>query len=199
MPNTRILIGYRTEHRNSEGIVLATATRDDTLKAAVDAAPAEFVRFELGVFHFQRKARRSPNSTPQKEGADSAQAVLPDASGGAVTPEALHSRISELVIQNGHLTQCAEELLGENERLNSLLQKRYEQSTLPATPARETVVAEGASSAAASEPAQPAAVVVGSGHVPAAAAADDAADGGEDDDETPLIPGGTPPRKKSGK
>lgn len=72
--------------------------------------------------------------------------------------------------------------------------------TLPATPARETVVAEGASSAAASEPAQPAAVVVGSGHVPAAAAADDAADGGgEDDDETPLIPGGTPPRKKSGK
>ena len=137
MPNTRILIGYRTAHRNSDGVVIATATRDDTLKAAVDAAPAEFIRFELGVFQFQRKARRSPNSTPRKEDADAAKAVLPNASGGAATPEALHSRIAELVVQNGHLTQCGEELLVENARLHLLLEKAHAQSTLPATPARD--------------------------------------------------------------
>jgi hypothetical protein len=59
MPNLRIAVGYLTDHRKSEGVVLAASFDQAKLQAAVDQAKPEFLRFEFGIFGFARGARRS--------------------------------------------------------------------------------------------------------------------------------------------
>jgi len=62
MPHLRIAIGYRTAHRDpSQAVVLGTGTDKAALQAAIDAAPADLVRFEFGVFTPVRKATRNSN------------------------------------------------------------------------------------------------------------------------------------------
>lgn len=59
MPNYRLAIGYRTDHRTSEAVVLAGGFDQEKLQAAVNAAGPEFLRFEFGIFTFQRSASRT--------------------------------------------------------------------------------------------------------------------------------------------
>lgn len=63
MPLFRIAVGYRTEHRRSEPVILAGSLDLASLQGAVDSAPADLQRFEVGTFHFHRKAFRS-GATP---------------------------------------------------------------------------------------------------------------------------------------
>lgn len=59
MKNLRIALGYKTGHRNSEPSILAAGFEKGALQAAVDSAPAEFLRFEFGTFFFGQRARRT--------------------------------------------------------------------------------------------------------------------------------------------
>lgn len=59
MLHFKIALGYKTEHRNSEPVILAAGFNAAALQGAIDAAPAEFLRFEIGVFQFTRKGRRT--------------------------------------------------------------------------------------------------------------------------------------------
>lgn len=58
MPYLRIAIGIRTPHRSMNAAGLYLGTDANMLQAAIDAAPPEFQRFEIGIFQFQRKGLR---------------------------------------------------------------------------------------------------------------------------------------------
>jgi hypothetical protein len=58
MRHFKIALGYKTEHRNSEPTILASGYDVAALQAVIDQAPAEFVRFDLGVFQWTQRARR---------------------------------------------------------------------------------------------------------------------------------------------
>lgn len=62
----RLALGIRTAHRSTDAVVLAVGTDPAALQAAIDSAPAEFARFELGCFHFQRQGRRSSGAAPSE-------------------------------------------------------------------------------------------------------------------------------------
>ena len=59
MGHLRIALGYRTEHRSGDAAVLGIGSDKTSLQALVDNAPAEFVRFEFGIFQSTGKAVRS--------------------------------------------------------------------------------------------------------------------------------------------
>lgn len=64
MPRLRLLLGYKTDHRNSTAEVLLASEDSAAIQGAIDQAPAEFLRFEIGQFYFQRKGRRHLNVVP---------------------------------------------------------------------------------------------------------------------------------------
>lgn len=65
MPQFRIAIGYRTAHRHSEPKVIASGFSPEALQAAIDDAPPEIVRIEIGTFRFAKNGRRR-NPKPEK-------------------------------------------------------------------------------------------------------------------------------------
>ncbi|MEQ1862993.1 MAG: hypothetical protein ABMA13_23980 [Chthoniobacteraceae bacterium] len=86
MPHLRIAIGYRTEHRSAEqAVVLGIGTDKAALQAAIDAAPADLLRFEFGVFTPTGKATR--NSTPCTPPAPAADETHDKTAAGALPSE----------------------------------------------------------------------------------------------------------------
>ena len=67
----RIALGIRTAHRSPDAEVLAVGTDPAALQAAIDSAPVEFARFELGCFHFQRQGRRTSGVAPSESKSES--------------------------------------------------------------------------------------------------------------------------------
>lgn len=87
MPSFRIAIGYKTEHRRSTPVVLGASIDPAALQAAIDAAPADILRTEIGTFFFQRRGKRSNSSV--KVSSVPAEPALDPGSAGDGDAEAL--------------------------------------------------------------------------------------------------------------
>lgn len=77
MRNLRIVVGYRTAHRSGDAEILGSGASPEALQEAIDHAPSEFVRFEFGVFAFQRRGRRRNSNHANETGAPQAADTVP--------------------------------------------------------------------------------------------------------------------------
>ncbi len=95
MPLFRIAVGYTTDHRRSEPVILAGSFDQRVLQAAIDSAPTEQLRFELGTFHFQRRATRSTGASVEPV-SSVAETAMDDDRPTAEEGAAMLARIHEL-------------------------------------------------------------------------------------------------------
>lgn len=141
MPNLRIALGYKTEHRKSEPAVLAAGFDQTAIQHAVDTAPADFQRFEIGSFFFGRRGRRNAGAVPA-EAPEFPIAGPTDADALAMLAEIekLHAALADERVKAQALLASA---LGEIERLKLQIEDgRAQNSTPHAAPVVSSETAE---------------------------------------------------------
>jgi len=87
MPQFRIAVGYRTAHRRSEPVIIASGFSPEEVQLAVDNCDPSFERIEMGAFHFMRKGRRRNSINPNRSREDAPQAAESGLSPTSSAPE----------------------------------------------------------------------------------------------------------------